>query len=454
MKRLVMVLFLGFASSQAAYSDVDSEMRAAYTVWEEAFRENNVPTTPAYDVVGLLAAIGRMDLFDDTIINGTGPERKLGAVEKWILKEEYRAPENLGKLFSHHALKALQKEGKLDQNLLIVTDFGEEADDEVTALLASKLMSYGMRVHILFTSSRADEQIGKYRKWLEEARKNQIGYKIPSLSTLEEGLDLTKFFPKGKTNNSVLQIGPIHINRPGFLAFSSHLVKSSADISYNYFLLGEYGKTLNSKGDSTAASFLFHLYSQRTHIIDTARGRGAFPFTYEALKTLFGKDHSIIDHVAKIGWRNTVGRANPFAGIYVAHLVAPRVGANYKTVRGLVEAFEALGKAPVKEITDSDRAAAVALAERYLDALQTTAPEKFKEYRLVVKADGSTNNVARVRVEQIIEGYTYILLNLYKWFGVPVEFFESGKEEKWKAQWETPSQAEEGQGVLFGLDKL
>ena len=36
---------------------IDSLMRTAYTSWSQKCRVNNIPTTPAYDVVGLLAVL-------------------------------------------------------------------------------------------------------------------------------------------------------------------------------------------------------------------------------------------------------------------------------------------------------------------------------------------------------------------------------------------------------------
>ena len=448
MKRLVMALLLGLALSQVAYSDVDSEMRAAYTVWEEAFRENNIETTQAYDAVGLLAALGNMKYFDDTIINGKGPERKLGEVKKWILKEEYRGPEQLAELFSGPALESLKG---TKQNLLIVTDFGEETDDEIVALLSSKLISYGFKVHLLFTSPRAPEQIKRYKSWLVETAKNQASFKMASTSSLMDDFNFESFFPK-KGVNKVLHIGPVHANQPGGSDLLVNMAKNLMKVSYEFYLLGEYGATVNSKADALPVAALLHQFSKQTHIIDTARGRGAFKFTYEALKTLFGKDHSIIGHVAKIGWRNTVGRANPFPAKFIAHLVATGgKGANYEVVRGLDEIFTAEERTPVRKVTPDIEKAAQDLAEGYLAALQA-APLAF--LKLSVEEGGRTNSVAGVTAKQIVEGYKFILLGLYKWFGVPIEFFESGKPEDWKAQWETPSEAEEGQGVPFGQDRL
>ena len=41
--------------------------------------------------------------------------------------------------------------------------------------------------------------------------------------------------------------------------------------------------------------------------------------------------------------------------------------------------------------------------------------------------------------DSVISGYAFILDCLHVYFGAPVEFFESGRPEAWKRQWESPA---------------
>ena len=95
-----------------------------------------------------------------------------------------------------------------------------------------------------------------------------------------------------------------------------------------------------------------------------------------ALSKIFGKDHPIVSHMIKIGWRNTVGRAFPFAGKFVAHLVAARANAaNYQTVYGLVEQLKGL-RVKAKALNSADKARARRLAAEYLRRLLSDCPTK------------------------------------------------------------------------------
>ena len=157
-----------------------------------------------------------------------------------------------------------------------------------------------------------------------------------------------KDFFKRDERNVVLQIGPVHASKPQGANFLANMAQSLTGLHFKYYLVGEYGTTVNSKvTDALAVPSIFNTYSRETHIIDTLGGKGAFKFTYRALARLFGKKHPIIDHVIKIGWRNTVGRAHPAGGKFIAHLVAnsgmsvheemQRGGANYEVMKMLLD---------------------------------------------------------------------------------------------------------------------
>ena len=74
----------------------------------------------------------------------------------------------------------------------------------------------------------------------------------------------------------------------------------------------------------------------------------------------------------------------------------------------------------------------IQLANKYLDRLKTLGG-------LQVEPSSKTNNPNGATSVSIINGYSYILDCLAHFFKVPVQFFESGRPEHWRSQWETPS---------------
>ena len=163
------------------------------------------------------------------------------------------------------------------------------------------------------------------------------------------------------------------------------------------------------------------------------KGKGAFPFSYNALNDLKLKNE-LIEHVIKIGWRNTVGRASYKVGRFVAHLVAKDDGsANYQTVKNIDKQLK--GILYKNKITDKHEAKAKYLATNYFNLLKTAPPP---EFILTEDSDGTTNSSMNLNKKSIIDGYVYILTTLYRLFGVPINFFQSGSEENWDKQWDNP----------------
>jgi len=411
---------------------IDSLMRTAYTSWSQKCRVNNIPTTPAYDVVGLLAVLH--------------PEKFNNLDGVMTLKEEFRGAGGFKK--EDYPLN------KENINLIVLTDFGEECDDEVTSLLVPE------SAKLVFTDEdHFDKNVAKYR---------EFGGKC----TVHHVSELADLFEED--NNVILQIGPVHEDPHGVIEVSTQ--------KYDWYLVGTIGGTLNSQGDARKNAEHLRDSAESAYIVDTDRGKGAFPFTYNQLTAaLEGRItdeqlEKIAEHVIKIGWRNTVGRANPFVGKFISHLVVKNVGANYKTVDTVLRAClspEEIAKEPWATATAT--ATASKLAENYLERLQTTAPDlldtnydelddgtfklkgspedittdgvqfrvphtnvKPQDFRLLVDKEGNTNSVAGVKAYQIVEGYTFILVVLNYLFGVPIEFFESGQPGKWQPQWENP----------------
>jgi hypothetical protein len=334
----------------------------------------------------------------------------------------------------------------------VLTDFGEECDDEVTSLLVP-----GSAKLVFTDENHFDQNVAKYREFGGKCAVHHVK-------------DFSGLFEED--NNVVLQIGPVHN--------AAHGVIDVPDKKYDWYLVGTIGGTLNSKGDAQENAEILRDSAQSAYIVDTDRGKGAFPFTYNRLKSALEDRitekqlEKIAEHVIKIGWRNTVGRANPFVGKFISHLVVKNVGANYKTVDTVLRACLSPEEIAKESWTST---AAAKLAKKYLARLQTTAPDvldpsydevddgtfklkgssentavqegvvqfrvahtdvKPQNLRLLVDKDGNTNSVAGVKADQIVEGYTFILVVLNKLFGVPIEFFESGQPGKWQPQWENP----------------
>ena len=294
-----------------------------------------------------------------------------------------------------------------------------------------------MKVTLLFTSKHSTAEIAQYKKWSSNA-----GHAACEAFGCDASCVMTPFVKKER--NVILQIGPIHVAKNSVNKACADRVAELVTEFENceLFLVGEYGKTVNSKADAKGPTAAIMGGCQRFIVVDTARGQGAFDFTAGTVSTILGPE--LAEHVIKIGWRNAVGRAGPFASRFTAHLVgAYASGANYQSVFTCDKTLSDAGQTP-DAITPLDEQKAAEVVQQYIIDMTSSSsrPTSLSHLGLVINLDGNTNNPAKVTREQIEEGYKFILLTLKKWFGVPIKFFESGKPEDWKAQWLTPSFAD------------
>ena len=380
--------------------DIDKSMRAAYNEWSIKCKVNDIPTTPAYDVVGLLSVFH--------------PEKFDVSGEVLKLKQEFRKPSGL--LASDYPADS-------DINLIIITDFGEECDDEVTVALAPKTAQF------VFTDKSNFDKSDELDDKSDLSVYKSFGGDKSRVHTVEDLWSLLK----ADKHNVILQIGPIHSKDYEDLVVPT-------DAVYDYHLVGVIGTTLNSKGDAKRNAEVLKAGASKKSIVDTDGGKGAFPFSYSHLKkALSGRipaeaQRTLSEHVIKIGWRNTVGRASPSIGMFISHLVARDVGANYATVSDVLNNCLTASEATemtLLSVRDGTVQKAEALAKHYF--------EEMLKGNLSLKTDGNTTNSIRGATKSgIIEGYTFILVALNKLFGVPVEFFESGGGGRWKPEWNTP----------------
>lgn len=411
---------------ETASAKLSKLMEEAYVKFKKAFVEKNIPTTPAYDVVGLFGALVpdslKSEWFD---ISLQDPNQKNADVYR--LKESKRAPAMLADSFE--VLKTnLNKTNKV--KLAIITDFGEECDDEHMSIEADILHKKGLiDVKFLFTTKkeRFEGQKTRFKRWGGDESL------VLSLHKEEDRESFVKFLndTSGGTSKTVLlQVGPIHDNQLSGPKWRPKLTKES----YDYVLVGTLGNTLNSKSDGKAPAEYFLANANKKIIVDTMRGKGAFKFSYAALDKVLsghsGKD-KLIEHVCKIGWRNTVGRASPYGGRFIAHLVAKDAGANYMTIKAM---NKALGGGELKAPKGGK---AEKLARKYLNSLKKKP--KSPKVKLIVNKYGVTNsevNKRKVTKQSIVDGYAEISEFLNEHFGVPYVFIESGAPENWNPQWE------------------
>ena len=403
---------------ETASAKLSELMEEAYVKFKTAFVEKNIPTTPAYDVVGLFGALVPDSLKSEWFDISSGGSKQKNA-DVYRLKESKRAPAMLADSFEVLKTK-LNKTNKV--KLAIITDHGEETDDEVTCRMADILHKKGLiDVKFLFTTkARFSKQKSKFKGWGGDESL------VLSLHKEEDRESFVKFLndtSRGTSKTVLLQVGPIHENQLSE-KWSPVLTKGS----YDYVLVGTLGNTLNSESTKHAAAPAerFLADAKEKIIVDTMGGKGAFKFSYAALDKVLsdhpGKD-KLIDHVCKIGWRNTVGRASPSLGKIVAHLVAKDVGANYMTIKAM---NKALGGGELKAPKGGK---AEQVAQKYLNSL------KKSEAALTVDKQGVTNS-RKVTEKSIVDGYAEILECLHQHFGVPYVFLESGGPENWKLQWE------------------
>jgi len=432
--------------SAVGRENIDVRMRAAYERWRTAFYEQNIETTPAYDVIGLLAALclssrrSAKTYFDIGSLGSNKNVLQEGA-QVYKLLAKYRTKDALASIFSD-----LEGFRSSMFKLLIITDFGEETDDEVTCLLANKLHTLGLAdVRFLFTTTqdRFEKQKSRFTDW---GGNPDIVCSIYAKNTVVDWLNEHPVEEEKEVESAksiILQIGPVHepTNAAGW-----RTVWRPNVAAYDYVVVGTLNgvPALNVKANARDSALHLMSGAETKIVVDTMAGLGAFNFCAESLSSLFGAVDpttaesrvSIQEHVCRIGWRNSVGRASPFAARFVAHLVSEPVGAfgggaNYMTVRKIQEDLDG-------EVVSNARSRAI--AEKYLDQLQNRpGPPNFNFMKLTVADDGSTNNPNGATSESIINGYAYILDCLNTFFGVPIEFFESGQPEKWNRQWKTPS---------------
>lgn len=241
----------------------------------------------------------------------------------------------------------------------------------------------------------------------------------------------------------VLQIGPIHQPQISRLDFESFV---AALKPYRYGIVGELGSTTNSKEGSwspgaqptvaelmeegLAYALLLKEGASSSVVVNTARGKGAFCFCKAQLSGLFGDGHPIIAHVLKIGFRNTMGRADPrlVPPKFVAGLVAEGKGANWITIQNIVRGLG--GRYEPASATSAEGRRISEVVDAYVGLC--------KDNGLAIDpSSGETNSVHGATLDEIKRGYFTIIDYSHQAFGVPIDFFIAGTPMAWDPQWVT-----------------
>ena len=310
----------------------------------------------------------------------------------------------------------------------IITDLGEECDDEVTVFCA---ILYAQKkddhyFQIIFTDP-------EYKKKLEYAGINPEGtYKNvnfiegnpPNLDFDQAGKKRSESLKLFETDK-LLQIGPIHPDNRVLTMFINHMTMENKK-KFDYFLLGKLGTTNSPKNSYNIIKQIVDK-SKNFYIIDTDRGLGAPQFDYKTLGNILSQAfpqekkskrqaksrkkedlnyHQLLEHVMNIGFRNTVGRPS-YRPVGISLASYPS-GANYKTVYNQVKVIK--GNNDGVQWADKN--------------------EKIKKL-----ADDYAGDSEITDYNNYIEGFGYIVFNLNKYYGVPIKNYISGGPGNWEPLW-------------------
>jgi len=312
----------------------------------------------------------------------------------------------------------------------VITDAGEECDDEVGCVFLNSVCRKrkDIQVRVFCTNPK-----GKARliSMIGEVSENFELYDFTEENFVQR--DLANIVYHGPLP-LLIQIGPV---MPQYLEMCGKYADSS---SFMYLLLGELGKTLNSNKSAKGVADLFFAKARQSRCVHTRGGDGAPNFTVSDLASIASPDSPLVDHVLKIGFRNTMGRAGAFAGKFVAHLVSAfDGGANYQTCKRIAdqlgieshpETWDELACCGEDEHTR--RRSIMRIVDSYIADLC-----KAPGIGLVINEDGTTNSIRGVSHLQIRNGYAYILDTMNQAFGFPIDFFASQTPDgKWDTRWE------------------
>jgi len=206
----------------------------------------------------------------------------------------------------------------------VITDVGIECDDEAAIFLlnifASKNANIKLNILTVGGEMSSTERKERIFELMGPLPENVF---VGCIDNYED----VNLCTKGEYNRKIiLQIGPHDDTDVANIILENM-------INYDYFLLGDMGSTLNSKGKYREFADFLCKNSMNHKIIQTKfKGKTVIPcFTLE-MSSMFNS--KIQDEIIKLGFKNTFGRASP--NNFTAHLVGQN-GANYSSMKNLYE---------------------------------------------------------------------------------------------------------------------
>jgi hypothetical protein len=210
--------------------------------------------------------------------------------------------------------------------LLVVTDIGEECDDETAIFYLYKQTQKNpeLFIEVLCVGGKCSEN--------ERIQSLHQHLKIQETSNFKVGKmsEMPKYTHICPTK-TLLQIGPSTQDPTPYQKLLN---------DYTYILLGKLGTTNSSKGKPY--NFASHMadYAQHAIILDTkVHGETRIPLFSMNSSNFF--PYKVKKEIIRMGFKNTLGRAPPSL-IFLNQLVAPG-GANYNTANSIYDTVYSVG---------------------------------------------------------------------------------------------------------------
>lgn len=204
--------------------------------------------------------------------------------------------------------------------IIVITDVGEEIDDEVTLWYLDKVFANreDVTIDVLFVNGHM--QSSKRLKRAKDLKLNEA-----------EKLRYYQFLEYDYTFNKneriiIVQIGPVE-----FSDNNKAKIEELTTNPFKYILLGDVGATLNSQKNAKATAEKFIEKSKQHYIVNSKiNGELKVPsFRHDKIQMF---PDVLKEEIYKLGFKNTVGRAPKIP--FTRHL-SGKGGANYEAVNAI-----------------------------------------------------------------------------------------------------------------------
>lgn len=204
-------------------------------------------------------------------------------------------------------------------NIIVITDVGEEIDDEVTLWYLDKVFANrtDVTIDVLFVNGH-----------MQSAERLNRASNL-DLNTNKK-LNYFKFLEYNPQNNNkriiIVQIGPVDFTKDNIST-----LKALRNNPYEYILLGDVDATLNSQSNAKVTAECFINNSTQHYIVNSKiNGKLKVPsFRHDKIQMF---PDVLKEEIYKLGFKNTVGRAPKIP--FTRHL-SGKGGANYEAVNAI-----------------------------------------------------------------------------------------------------------------------